>query len=77
LPGSDKRYRRYSPNHVDLSIDSLMKKVDSKYSMVVAAARRTRELMEMENRPAEAGQAKPVTIALREIEKGIISYQPK
>ncbi|MGI6343645.1 MAG: DNA-directed RNA polymerase subunit omega [Bacillota bacterium] len=59
------------------SIDSLMKKVDSKYSMVVAAARRTRELMEMENRPAEAGQAKPVTIALREIEKGIISYQPK
>jgi DNA-directed RNA polymerase subunit omega len=56
------------------SIDSLMQKVDSKYTLVVAAAKRARELQEAELKPADAAH-KPVTIALQEIEAGVISYQ--
>lgn len=57
------------------SIDGLMKKVDSKYSLVVAAARRARELMETERKPVNGKIRKPVTIALEEIDQGVISYE--
>jgi len=57
------------------SIDELMKKADSKYSLVVAASRRARELMETERKPVNGRIKKPVTIALEEIDQGIISYE--
>lgn len=53
------------------SVDKLLRKVDSKYTLVVAAAKRARELMQQ----SAQGAAKPVTAALEEIEKGIITYQ--
>lgn len=57
------------------SIDGLMRKVGSKYSLVVAASKRARELMETERKPVNGKIKKPVTIALEEIENGIITYQ--
>lgn len=58
------------------SIDSLMRKSGSKYRLVVAASKRARELMETERKPVNGRIKKPVTIALEEIEDGIISFQP-
>ena len=55
------------------SIDSLMKKFDSKYRLVVAAAKRARELTENEVKGNKG--KKSVTTALEELENGIISYQ--
>lgn len=55
------------------SIDSLIRKVDSKYSLVIVAAKRARELQEIEQAPQEI-RKKPVTQALEELEAGIISY---
>lgn len=55
------------------SIDSLIQKADSKYSLVVMAARRARELQEIEHKSGEP-RRKPVTQALEEIDAGIISY---
>lgn len=56
------------------SIDDLLRKVDSKYTLVVASARRGRELMT--GRPAlvvsESG--KPVTVALEELHAGKLLY---
>lgn len=56
------------------SIDSLMQKVDSKYSLVVIAAKRARELQDIEQAPGEARRKKPVTQALEEVNAGIITY---
>lgn len=58
------------------SIDGLMLKVGSKYRLVVVAAKRARDLMEVERKPVNGKVKKPVTIALEEIEQGLISYQP-
>lgn len=56
------------------SIDSLMQKVDSKYSLVVIAAKRARELQDIELAPGEGRRKKPVTQALEEVNAGIITY---
>jgi len=55
------------------SLDELMKKVDSRYTLVVVAAKRARELTARgeEDRPA----VKPVTVALQEIAGGKIGYR--
>ncbi|NLL51172.1 MAG: DNA-directed RNA polymerase subunit omega [Peptococcaceae bacterium] len=48
------------------SLDILMSKVDSKYTLVVAASKRARALMENTD-PEESKDIKPVTRALEEI----------
>lgn len=53
------------------SVDKLLRKVDSKYTLVIASAKRARELMQQTKPMA----AKPVTAALEEIEQGTITYQ--
>lgn len=58
------------------SIDNLLKKVDSKYTLVVAAARRARNIQT--NGPAENVKnrsRKPVTLALEEILNDQLEYQ--
>lgn len=57
------------------SIDSLVKKVDSKYTLVTLAADRARELTD--SQPPlipDAKNKKPVTVALEEIYKDKITY---
>lgn len=58
------------------SIDSLVKKVDSKYTLVTLAALRARELTDRPRSSliAHAEDKKPATIALEEIYEGKISY---
>lgn len=55
------------------SLDVLMQKVDSKYTLVVAAAKRAREITENLNSSGPKGQ-KPVTQALNEIASGRVKY---
>ncbi|MBR6719377.1 MAG: DNA-directed RNA polymerase subunit omega [Clostridia bacterium] len=59
------------------SVDELMKKYDSRYSIVIAAAKRARELEDKEN-PQEplvkTESEKPVTIAVEEIYEGKIDF---
>ena len=55
------------------SIDEMMNKVDSKYSLVVAASRRARQLREGEKNTIDAPKShKPVGMALEEIYAGEI-----
>jgi DNA-directed RNA polymerase subunit omega len=56
------------------SIDSLMQKVDSKYSLVIIAAKRARELQDLEQAAGSTEEKKPVTQALEEVNDGIITY---
>ena len=57
------------------SIDSLVKKVDSKYTLVTLAADRARELTDGQSPLIpDAMNKKPVTVALEEIYKDKITY---
>ncbi|HOB34406.1 MAG: DNA-directed RNA polymerase subunit omega [Firmicutes bacterium] len=58
------------------SIDDLLQKVDSKYTLVVAAARRARNIQARMSKDNVKNRAmKPVTIALHEILNDQLEYQ--
>ncbi|HEY3425648.1 MAG TPA: DNA-directed RNA polymerase subunit omega [Negativicutes bacterium] len=57
------------------SLDLLVNKVDSKYTLVVLAAKRAREIMNGDMSMAESKSNKQVTLALEEIAQGKISYE--
>ncbi|TCS93070.1 DNA-directed RNA polymerase subunit omega [Hazenella coriacea] len=54
------------------SIDSLMKKADSKYSLVVLAAKRARQLLDGDEPQLKADSKKHVGMALEEISADIL-----
>ena len=57
-------------------LEELMARVDSKYTLVVASARRARDLMAGRDQPRiDAYSNKPVSIALEEIAAGAIVAQ--
>jgi DNA-directed RNA polymerase subunit omega len=61
------------------SIDKLLKRTDSKYALVVVAAKRARMLTEGDSplieKTISAGVSKPVSLALEEIADGKLSYE--
>jgi len=57
------------------SLDELLQKVDSKYTLVVAAAKRARGLMAGEEQMVESKSLKPVTISLEEMVSGKLFYE--
>lgn len=57
------------------SLDVLVTKVDSKYTLVVAAAKRARELMAEALAKGVEMPVKPVTKALEEIAAGKLHYE--
>lgn len=57
------------------SIDTLMTKVDSKYTLVIAAAKRARMLNEDQPALVKSTATKEVSIALEEIATDKIGYE--
>jgi len=57
------------------SLDGLVKHVDSKYTLVVLAAKRAREIMDGDASMVECKSKKPVTVALEEVAQGRIVYE--
>ena len=57
------------------SINKLMEKVDSRYTLVVAAAKRAREIIDGDEKLTKVSSNKPVTIATHEIAEGKIQYR--
>lgn len=57
------------------SLDVLMNQVDSKYTLVVAAAKRARVLMEDPNNEELSRGVKAVSLALDEIAKGKLRFE--
>lgn len=57
------------------TIDALIEKVDSKYTLVVASAKRARELMNGKPRQIDTETNKPVSIALVELSHGRLLYE--
>lgn len=57
------------------SLDQLVEKVDSKYTLVILGARRGREIQEGKNKLVESRSNKPVTIALEELVAGKLFFE--
>ncbi|HEX7714639.1 MAG TPA: DNA-directed RNA polymerase subunit omega [Bacillota bacterium] len=55
-------------------LDELLKHVDSRYTLVTAAAKRARRILEQET-PSEERSIKPVSAALEEISAGKIKVE--
>jgi len=56
-------------------IDELLLKADSKYTVVIAVARRARQLNDGAEPFIQTTSNKPVTIALQEFGAGLIKYR--
>lgn len=57
------------------SIDDIIENFDSKYTLVIAAAKRGRQLRNGSKKTIDNIYSKDVTTALREIEAGNIEYE--
>ncbi len=57
------------------SIDVLLEKFDSKYTLVIAASKRGRQLRNGSRKTIDENYSKEVTTALHEIEVGNIEYE--
>lgn len=55
-------------------IDSIGAKSDSKYELIVAAARRARQITNQEMELTRAGKINPVSQALHEIDDGVVTW---
>ncbi|HRS21837.1 MAG TPA: DNA-directed RNA polymerase subunit omega [Clostridia bacterium] len=54
---------------------SLLEKVDSKYTLVVAVAKRARQLVDGQPKLTNINSNKPVTIAINELYENKITYE--
>ena len=57
------------------SLDDLIKQVDSKYTLVITAAKRARQLRDGSVKQVKTKSLKEVSIALEEIAEGKVEYE--
>jgi len=60
---------------INPSIVDLLEKVDNRYSLVVATSKRARQLIEGEKPFIDIKSNKPLTIAINEINDGVIEAE--
>ena len=56
------------------SINSLLTKVDSRYTLVVLASKRARQIMDGSPKLTRCPSEKPVTLAIHEIDENKVTY---
>ena len=59
---------------IDPPIGELLKKVDCRYTLAVEASKRDRELIGGNMPLIETKETKPLSIAIEEINRGLITY---
>ena len=64
-----------SNSMINPSIVDLLKVVDNRYSLVVVASKRARQLIDGEEPLIRTASTKPVTIATNEIMQGELTYK--
>lgn len=57
---------------INPTLSTLLDKVDSKYSLVVAVSKRARQIVDGQSSLVESNSIKPVSIAIQEISEGKI-----
>jgi len=59
---------------IDPPIGELLKRVDCRYTLAVEAAKRARQLIQGNQPLYDTKENKPLTIAIEEIHRGLITY---
>lgn len=59
---------------IDPPIGDLLKRVDCRYTLAVEAAKRARQLIDGEQPLFDTKENKPLSIAIEEIHRGLITY---
>ncbi len=59
---------------IDPPIGELLSKVDCRYTLAVEASKRAREIIAGSQPLIETKEVKPLTIAIEEINRGLITY---
>ncbi|HHW00511.1 MAG TPA: DNA-directed RNA polymerase subunit omega [Clostridiaceae bacterium] len=59
---------------IEPSINSLLEKVDSRYTLVIVTAKRARQLVDGAGKVTASESDKPVTVAINEINEGKVTY---
>ncbi|MBE6064263.1 DNA-directed RNA polymerase subunit omega [Clostridium cochlearium] len=60
---------------INPAITDLLKKVDNRYSLVVVTSKRARQLVDGDDPLLESDIVKPVSLAIEEVNEGLISYE--
>ena len=60
---------------IDPPITSLAKRVDCRYTLIVEVAKRARQLVGGAQPLIDTKETKPVSIAIDEVNRGLISYE--
>lgn len=60
---------------INPAITDLLKKVDNRYSLVVVTSKRARQLVDGDDPLLESDIVKPVSLAIEEVNGGLISYE--
>lgn len=58
-------------------LDTLIPKVDAKYTLIAIAAKRARQITDEQPELLKSGQINPVSVALHEIADGEITWERK
>ncbi|MBV4418725.1 DNA-directed RNA polymerase subunit omega [Clostridium tyrobutyricum] len=64
-----------SNSMINPSIVDLLKKVDNRYTLITITAKRARQLIEGSEPMVDIKSTKPVTIAINEIDKGLVDFE--
>lgn len=64
-----------SNSMINPSIVNLLERVNNRYSLVTITSKRARQLIEGDKPLIDINSTKPVTIAINELNLGMISYQ--
>jgi len=59
---------------IEPSINDLLERVDSRYTLVIVAAKRARQLVDGAEKVTGSNSDKPVTLAINEINEGKVTY---
>lgn len=58
-------------------LDTLLPKVDAKYTLITIAAKRARQITDEQSEDLKSGKINPVSLALQEIANGEIAWERK
>lgn len=64
-----------SDSMINPSVIDLLDKVEDRYSLVIITSKRAREIIDGSQRFVEVESKKPLTIAIREVNEGFVTYE--
>lgn len=64
-----------SDSMINPAIVNLLKNVDNRYSLIISTSKRARQIIDGDKKLIDIESTKPLTVAINEIDKGVITVQ--